>query len=286
MNLLDPTRPLYAVGQLPTDADTQVSPLGYQQKTCQEYVHTNDVDAPASKGAEDTSLVVRLLKGTVSHNKPIPVSAASQCSSWLASLVYPLGRYLVVPFYFRRIEVIGRENLPRSGPVILAPTHRSRWDALMIPYAAGHDITGRHLRFMVSADEVRGLQGWFIRHLGGFPIDTSRPAIASLRHGVDLLQEGQSLVIFPEGNIFRETEVQRLKPGLARLALQAEASHPNLDVRVVPIRISYSRPFAPWRCRVRVCIGQPLRVAAYNLKTPKQSAQLLTADLKQAIEAL
>ena len=124
MNLLDPTRPLYAAGQLPTDSDTQVSPLGYQQKTCQESVHANDVDTPASKGAQDTSLVVRLLKGTA-HSKAAPVAADSQCSSWLASLVYPLGRYLVVPFYFRRVEVVGRENLPRSGPVILAPTHRS-----------------------------------------------------------------------------------------------------------------------------------------------------------------
>ncbi|PSB23969.1 lysophospholipid acyltransferase family protein [Stenomitos frigidus] len=288
MNSLDPTRPLYAVEQLPTDSDTQVSPLGYEQKLCQEYVHTDDVDidVPVRQAISDTSLVVRLLKGTAPHGKAVAVPAASQCSSWLASLVYPLGRYLVVPFYFGRIEVVGHENLPRSGPVILAPTHRSRWDAVMVPYAAGHDITGRHLRFMVSADEVRGLQGWFIQRLGGFPIDTSRPAIASLRHGVDLLQDGQSLVIFPEGNIFRETQVQRLKPGLARLALQAEASHPNLDIKVVPIRLYYSRPFAPWRCRVKVCIGQPLRVAAYNLRTPKQSAQLLTADLKQAIEAL
>ena len=285
MNSLDPTRPLYAIGQLPTDSDTQVSPLGYEQKICQEYVHANDADVPARQTATNASLVVRLLKGTA-NSKPAAVPADSQCSSWLASLVYPLGRYLVVPFYFGRVKVIGRENLPRSGPVILAPTHRSRWDAGMIPYAAGHDITGRHLRFMVSADEVRGLQGWFIRHLGGFPIDTSRPAIASLRHGVDLLQGGESLVIFPEGNIFCETQVQRLKPGLARLALQAEASHPNLDIKVVPIRVYYSKPFAPWRCRVTICIGQPLRVAAYNLKTPKQSAQLLTADLKTAIEAL
>ena len=161
MNSLDPTRPLYATGQLPTDSDTQVSPLGYEQKICQEYVHANDADVPARHPTAGASLVVRLLKGTA-HSKPAAVPADSQCSSWLASLVYPLGRYLVVPFYFGRVKVIGRENLPRSGPVILAPTHRSRWDAVMIPYAAGHDITGRHLRFMVSADEVRGLQGWFI----------------------------------------------------------------------------------------------------------------------------
>lgn len=286
MNSLDPTRPLYATGQLPSDSDRQTSSLGYEQKLCQECVHVDDVDAPAKQAPSDASLVVRVLKGSTLSSKPVSASADSQCSSWLASLVYPLGRYLVAPFYFGQIEIVGRENLPRSGPVILAPTHRSRWDAVMIPYAAGHDITGRHLRFMVSADEVRGLQGWFIRHMGGFPIDTSRPAIASLRHGVELLQDGQSLVIFPEGNIFRETQVQRLKPGLARLALQAEASHPSLDIKVVPIRLHYSKPFAPWRCRVKVCIGQPLRVTAYDLKTPKQSAQLLTADLKRAIEAL
>ncbi|MBW4690708.1 MAG: 1-acyl-sn-glycerol-3-phosphate acyltransferase [Lyngbya sp. HA4199-MV5] len=286
MNLLDSTRPFYTAGQLPATSDTQVSPLGHEHQVCQTNLHSDGCDLPPQPSAPDTSLAVRLLKGNGLHSPAVATSADSQCSSWLASLVYPLGRYLVVPAYFRRVEVIGRENLPQSGPVILAPTHRSRWDAVLVPYAAGHDITGRHLRFMVSADEVRGLQGWFIRHLGGFPIDTSRPAIASLRHGVELLQNRESLVIFPEGNIFRETQVQRLKPGLARLALQAEASQPNLGIQVVPIRFYYSKPLAPWRSRVKIFIGQPLCVAAYNLKTPKQSAQLLTADLKQAIEAL
>lgn len=286
MNSLDLTRPFYTAGQLPTDSDTQVSPLGYEQRVCPTSLPSDHLDAPLRKVAPGTSSAVRRLKGDVLQSQSMAVSADSQCSSWLASVVYPLGRYFVVPTYFRRVEVIGRENLPATGPVILAPTHRSRWDAVLVPYAAGHDITGRHLRFMVSADEVKGLQGWFIRHLGGFPIDTSRPAIASLRHGVELLQNSEPLVIFPEGNIFRETHVQRLKPGLARLALQAEANHPELGIRVVPIRLYYSKPTVSWRCRVKIFIGQPLQVAAYDLKTPKQSAQLLTADLKEALEAL
>ncbi len=286
MNLLDSTRPLYASGQLPTSTDPSVSSLAPESAKCQECCHADpskpDLEQPATKN----SLFVQLLKGDISHSQSAPIAASSQCSSWLASLVYPLGRYLVVSAYFRQVEVIGRSNLPQTGPVILAPTHRSRWDAMMIPYAAGHDVTGNHLRFMVSADEVRGLQGWFIRRLGGFPIDPKRPAIASLRHGVDLLQDGETLVIFPEGNIFRDTPVQRLKPGLARLALQAEGSRPNLGIQIVPIHIHYSDPSVPWRCKVRVCIGQPIQVSAYNAKAPKQSAQLLTADLKQAIDAL
>ncbi len=284
MNSLDSTRPLDPSVQLPTNVESQVNTLGYSP-TAQEGYST-DGKSPIDHVAPDNSLLVRLLKGEAYHRGVVATPTASQCSPWLASLVYPVGRYLVAPLYFRRIEVVGRENLPRSGPVILAPTHRSRWDAMMIPYAAGHDITGRHLRFMVSADEVRGLQGWFIRRLGGFPIDTSRPAIASLRHGVELLLRGESLVIFPEGNIFREAEVQRLKPGLARLALQAEASHPHLGIKIVPIRVYYSHPLAPWRCQVKICIGRPLQPADYDLKTPKCSAQALTAALKQAIEAL
>ncbi len=218
--------------------------------------------------------------------KKAAAPAPSRVLHWLMALFYPLGRYFVLPIYFKRIEVIGREHLPASGPVILAPTHRSRWDAMTLPYAAGQDITGRHLRFMVSANEVTGLQGWFIRRMGGFPVNTDRPAIASLRHGVDLLESGETLVIFPEGNIFRETHVQTLKPGLARLAIQAETSHTNLGIQVVPMSICYDHAFVPWRSVVRVSIGTPLPVAHYCQGSHKQNAKRLTADLQAAMETL
>jgi 1-acyl-sn-glycerol-3-phosphate acyltransferase len=214
--------------------------------------------------------------------EPVP----SKFSPWLLSLVYPLGRYLVFPFYFGTIEVHGREYLPQSGPVILAPTHRSRWDAVMVPYAAGWHITGRHLRYMVSADEVTGLQGWFIRRLGGFPINTRRPAIASLRHGVELLEAGETLVIFPEGNIFREDQIQPLKPGLARLAIQAEMQKKNLGVQIVPISIHYSHPLVPWRCKARVCIGPTIQVAEYCTGSPKRDAQQLNVIFQSVLEQL
>ena len=92
----------------------------------------------------------------------------SRVSSWLTRLVYPLGCYVVMPLFFGKIEVTGQENIPKTDPVIVAPTHRSRWDALIIPYAVGKLVSGRDLRFMVSANEVKGLQGWFIKRLGGF----------------------------------------------------------------------------------------------------------------------
>ncbi len=212
-------------------------------------------------------------------------SMSSQVSSWLVPWVYAVGRYLVLPIYFRKVEVIGQEWLPPSGPIILAPTHRSRWDALMLPFATGRKVTGRDLRFMVTQDEVKGLQGWFIRRLGGFAIDTRRPGVASLRHGIELLQRGEMMVIFPEGNIFRERSVQPLKAGFARLALQATAQD-DLEVKVVPIGLTYSHRLVPWRSTVQIRIGQPLSVQTYRTGQPKQDAKALTADLNQSLQNL
>lgn len=213
--------------------------------------------------------------------KVAPVS--SHVSPWLATLAYLLGRRLILPLFFRRIEVTGQENLPTSGPVILAPTHRSRWDALLVPYATGRGVTGRDLRFMVSANEVRGIQGWFVRRLGGFAVDPKHPAITTLRHGVELLLQGEMLVIFPEGNIFRDGYLHPLKPGLARLAISAESSHPGLGVKIVPVSLCYSQSFPQWGCDVKIRIGSPLQVANYNTGSVKQNAKQLTTDLEAAL---
>lgn len=211
-------------------------------------------------------------------------SAPSRVSPWLASLSYFLGRHILMPFYFRRINIIGKENIPTDGPVILAPTHRSRWDALILPYATGRLVTGRDPRFMVTIDEVKGLQGWFIRRLGGFPVNPRNPAISSIRHGVELMLNREMLVIFPEGNIFRDHQVHSLKPGLARIALQAESHQRHLDVKIVPISLHYN-PVIPRRgCNVTVNIGSPLSVKDYCYGSLKKQAQNLTLDLEAALK--
>ncbi len=206
---------------------------------------------------------------------------------WLAALVYPLGRYLVLPLYFASIQVEGREHLPCQGPLVLAPSHQSYWDALMVGYAAGKDITGRHLRFMVSTNEMGGLQGWLIRHLGGFALDPERPSVASLRQGVGVLVQAEVLVVFPEGGEFvrdRASQLHQLKPGLARLALQADATAGG--VQIVPMGIRYTPSIPRWRTRVQIRIGPPLAVADYHQGPARQSAQKITEALAAALKAL
>ena len=52
---------------------------------------------------------------------------------------------LALRLQFRERLVLNPEHLPHQGPVLLAPTHRARWDALMLPMAAGRRVSGRDL---------------------------------------------------------------------------------------------------------------------------------------------
>ncbi|MDF5712919.1 MAG: 1-acyl-sn-glycerol-3-phosphate acyltransferase [Rhizonema sp. NSF051] len=219
-----------------------------------------------------------------SANTKVAVTTSRVCPL-LSPVAYFIGHHFVLPSFFGQIRVTGQENLPKTSPVILAPTHRSRWDALMVPYAAGRCVTGRDLRFMVTIDECQGLQGWFIRRLGGFSVDPQRPSITCLRHSVELLQKGEMLVIFPEGGI-RKGKVHPLKPGIARLALSAESTHPGLGVKIVPISINYSQPDPDWGTDVSIHIGSAIEVASYDKNNLKQGAKSLTTDLATVLKQL
>lgn len=226
-----------------------------------------------------------VLSSSKPSSNPACSAVESRFSPWLTPLVYGLGCWIVLPSYFR-IHVTGQENLPRQGAVILAPTHRSRWDALLVPYAAGRFVTGRDIHFMVTADEMKGVQGWLIRRLGGFAVNLRQPAIASLRHGLEVMQNRQMMVIFPEGGIFQDKQLHPLKPGLARLALQAESSQPNLGIKIVPINMDYNPSIPRFGCRVNISIGKPIEVAEYINGNTKQNAQKLTNDLSDALRSL
>jgi 1-acyl-sn-glycerol-3-phosphate acyltransferase len=210
----------------------------------------------------------------------------SRISPWLSHLAYHAGRQFLIPLFFGRVNVTGQHNIPLHDPVILAPTHRSRWDALLVAYAAGKCVTGRDLRFMVTQTECQGIQGWLVKRLGGFPVDIKRPSVTTLRYGLDLLIQKQILVIFPEGGIYRNGEVNSLKPGIARLAMGAEAQKPGLNVKIIPIGINYSELCPTWGTNVSIHIGQEIPVSDYISGCVKLDAKRMTNDLSKSLKEL
>ncbi len=206
-------------------------------------------------------------------------SLCNGISPWLAPLATVVTQDVALPAYFKPVQVLGQERLPLDGPLLLAPTHRSRWDALVITYAVGHRVSGRNCRFMVTLDEMKGLQGWLLHRLGCFPVNQVRPTTASLRYAVDLLATSHQLVVFPEGRIRNDDTPMQLRQGLARLALLAASQ--GVHVPVLPVGIAYGHGRPRFRDSVAICLGQPLaisgqgRAAAVAFNQRLEAAMLL-----------
>jgi 1-acyl-sn-glycerol-3-phosphate acyltransferase len=223
------------------------------------------------------------------ETKPtILTSDFSQTYRIVPSVFFPLywlGKTLVLPFYFNKIEFTGQENIPTTGPVILAPTHRSRWDGLMMTYAAGFPTTKRNLRFMVTKNEMKGIQGAILKRVGCFPVEIGKPSLSTFRHSIEVLCNHEILVIFPEGGIFEDTIVHPVKPGISRIALQAQSMLAQ-DVKIVPVSLHYD-PIPPSRgANVYIDFGRPLNVANYLQGSSRTNSQSLTADLERKITSL
>tara|TARA_B100000965_G_C19487946_1_gene711651 strand:+ start:252 stop:866 length:615 start_codon:yes stop_codon:yes gene_type:complete len=183
--------------------------------------------------------------------------------------------------FFRRRIVIGEKNLPLKGAVVLAPTHRSRWDALMLTMAAGRRITNRDCRYMVTRSEMKGLQGWFLNRLGCFPIDQGRPSLITLRFAVDLLVSRQQLVVFPEGKINRLSEPVKLKRGLIRLAQLA--SNKGLDINIVPVGLAYSEVIPKFRGSASICFSEPINISK-GFKQPTNDFNIQLSERMRSAE--
>ena len=200
-------------------------------------------------------------------------------SRLLAAIAFPIHAVFMERYF--RIEVSGGENIPSSGPFILAPTHRSRWDAFML-YCA---VRGRYLYFMTSHDEVVGLQGRLMRRMGAFPIDVRRPGPSVIRCCREMIDLGEALVIFPEGNLFYYApgEVHPLKPGVAWLALGCQKGSKLPDLPIVPVRLVYGdRKLRPGS-RATIRVGTPISVADYADLPMKEGVRELTSALQEAL---
>ena len=208
---------------------------------------------------------------------------ASGIDPFWAPLAMVLTQDVALKGYFRHKIVLGTEHLPKQGPVLLAPTHRARWDALMLPFAAGRRITGRDCRFMVTRTEMVGLQGWFLHRLGCFAVDQGRPSMTTLRFAIDLLAAGEQVVVFPEGRINRTDDPIRLQQGLARLAQLA--TRQGVPVQVVPVGLAYSE-VRPRPCgRAAVCFGEALRADGHGREASRLFNQQLATSMQSAEQA-
>ncbi len=181
----------------------------------------------------------------------------------LAVLAIWVTQDIAMRYFFSRKIILGKEYISSiKGSIILAPTHRSRWDGLLLTLALGRRKTKKDCRFMVTKPEMAGLQGWFLKRLGCFSINQESPSLSSLRYALNLIVKGEQLVIFPEGKINKYGKKLPLKQGLFRLAQLAKKK--GSPVNIVPIGIAYDQVIPKFRGNVALCIEEPLIINNFS----------------------
>ena len=196
---------------------------------------------------------------------------------------------IVMRLFFCEKKIINNNfSIPKDCSVILAPTHRSRWDGLILTMAMGRRVTKKDCRFMVTKSEMKGIQGWFLRRLGCFSINQISPSLSALKYAVDLIVRKKQLVVFPEGQINKYGKKIVLKEGLFRLARLAKKRVNS--VTVIPIGIAYSEVSPKFRSKVSLCFGEPLIINDYTDLSIIEFNQLLhkkmTTAEKEALKIL
>ena len=169
---------------------------------------------------------------------------------------------IVLKFFFSKKKIINNGfSIPINSSIILAPTHRSRWDGLVLTMAMGRRVTKKDCRFMVTKSEMKGIQGWFLKRLGCFSINQLSPSLTALRYAINLVEKGDILVVFPEGKINKNGKKLVLKEGLYRLARLATKKAGSIVI--IPIGIAYSKITPKFRSEFCLSFGKPILMNNY-----------------------
>lgn len=191
---------------------------------------------------------------------------------------------------FWRPWIEGQENIPETGPAILASNHISAGDTLVMPAMVHRKVT-----FPAKAEMFdgrgKGLKdkviAWFLTVIGMRPMDRSggKASADSLGAIGDIIAEGHLMGIYPEGTRSPDGKLYKGKTGAARLALAA-------GVPVIPIAMVNSEMFRgpfgiPWMRRPGVRIGRPLDFSRYNDQASNgRVLRWVTDEIMAAIQEL
>ena len=188
---------------------------------------------------------------------------------------------IILEIFFKEKKIIKNNfSIPFDSSIILAPTHRSRWDGLILTMAMGRRVTKKDCRFMVTKSEMKGIQGWFLKRLGCFSINQQSPSLSVLRYAVNLIVKKSQLVVFPEGKINKYGNKIAIKEGLFRLARLA-TKKTNL-ITIIPIGIAYSEVSPKFRSKVSLCYGEPFIIDGHINFTIDKFNKLLSERMTEA----
>lgn len=185
----------------------------------------------------------------------------------------------ILYYFFKlvfRYEMMGTENIPAKGGVIIAANHISLWD----PPAVGAGLT-RPIHFMAK-EELFAIPvfKWIITKMNAFPVRRGAADRTAIRYAINLLKDGEVLGLFPEGTRSKTGILGKPEPGIAMIALKA-------GVPIVPAAIIGTNQVGKAGCilpKFIIKYGKPIIIE--QGKNDKETMEQLSVKIMQEISCL
>ncbi len=189
--------------------------------------------------------------------------------------------------YFRRVEVVGIDHVPRQSPVIFVLNHPN---ALVDP-AFLLSLAPRRVSFLAKSPLFRTpVLGYFVRAMDSLPVyrpqdegedvSKNREMFVAARK---LLARGGTIGICPEGVSHNEPRLRPIKTGAARIAVAAVSTGEVRDLKIVPAGLYYTSK-TKFRSAVLLYFGKPLDVSPVELDPDGNPPRSAVRELSNRIE--
>ncbi len=209
----------------------------------------------------------------------------------LDRFVRRLAAFLVGIFY-RRVEIVGLERVPEDGPVLFVANHpNSLIDPILLTGALP-----RMPRFLAKSTLW---QSWAVRPLlelgGAIPVyrrqdvgEDTRQNRSTFARCHEELGRGGAIALFPEGITHHRPQLQTLRTGAARIALETEAIHGDVGLRIVPLGLVFEDANR-FRSRALLVVGEPIDPTperTLGATDERGAVRTLTARIEAALRAV
>ena len=198
-------------------------------------------------------------------------------------LIYPVCKFLqrITLRFFSTWKVIGTDNIPKTGPLIIASNHQSNLDPPLLSASINRKVNF----FAKSSVFTGGIVNYLLKGYGAHPINRNSIDLKAYKWATRLLKRGQVIVIFPEGTR-NPKSMQHPKKGATKLAMATNA-------KILPVGITGTENLGTWlrvfnpTGKLTVNIGPVIDLDNYpELITNNNSEELLDIIMREIAKLL
>ena len=192
--------------------------------------------------------------------------------------------------FYKKVKVIGKENIPKKGPILFVANHQN---AMMDPLVLATSV-GKSMYFLARASAFKNkIAGKLLNKLHAIAIYRKRDGVDSAKlneavfdHCLQLLNEEENMLIFPEGSHNIVRKLRSLRAGFTRMTLDYLKTNPSKDLIIVPVGLNYDNTI-DYAKSLHIVIGKPISTRAmYDEKNEQESIKKMLDEVHQKIASL